>query len=143
MVRVLRLLRHLVQLTCTLVKFLYDASYYLLLCLRPASVFAAESFFLRKQLALYQERNVKPRRATNATRKNLSTWRYSLEERQRLPGTAYLCSTGRALSYFLRTTGEIPHPAAAPARHAAVRAGSRNLSRRDASPQPQGIRTMH
>ena len=68
MVRVLRLFRHLVPLTCTLLKLLYDTSYYLLLCLRPASVLAAENLFLRKQLALYQERHVKPRRATNATR---------------------------------------------------------------------------
>ena len=29
---------------------------------------AAENLFLRKQLALYQERHVKPRRATDATR---------------------------------------------------------------------------
>jgi hypothetical protein len=68
MVRILRLLRHLVQLTCTLLRLLYDASYYLLLCLRPASVLAAESLFLRKPFAMYQERNVKPKRATNATR---------------------------------------------------------------------------
>jgi putative transposase len=68
MVRVLRLLRHLMPLTCTLLRFLYDASYYLLLCLRPAPVLAAENLFLRKQLALYHERNIKPRRATNATR---------------------------------------------------------------------------
>ena len=37
-------------------------------CLRPAPVLAAENLFLRKQLALYQERHVKPARATNATR---------------------------------------------------------------------------
>jgi transposase InsO family protein len=55
-------------LTCTLLKLVYDASSYLLLCLRPAPVLAAENLFLRKQLALYHERNVKPGRATNATR---------------------------------------------------------------------------
>src|SRR5215470_14492710 len=32
------------------------------------SAFAAENLFLRKQLALYQERKVKPRRADDATR---------------------------------------------------------------------------
>jgi len=53
---------------CTLLRLLHATSYYLLLCLRPAPVLAAENLFLRKQLALYQERNVKPRRATNATR---------------------------------------------------------------------------
>jgi putative transposase len=68
MVRVLCLLRHLMPLTCTLLKLVYDALSYLLLCLRPAPVLAAENLFLRKQLALYHERNVKPGRATNATR---------------------------------------------------------------------------
>jgi transposase InsO family protein len=68
MVRVPRLLGHLVPLTCTLLKLVYDASSYLRLCLRPAPVLAAENLFLRKQLALYQERNDKPARATNATR---------------------------------------------------------------------------
>ena len=36
--------------------------------LRPKSALAAENLFLRKQLALYQEREVRPRRATDATR---------------------------------------------------------------------------
>src|SRR5262249_759919 len=68
MVRVLRLLPHLLQLPCMLLRLLCDASSYLLLCLRPAPVLAAGNLFLRKQLALYHERNVKPGRATNATR---------------------------------------------------------------------------
>jgi transposase InsO family protein len=38
------------------------------LCLRPNPALAAENLFLRKQLALYQERHVKPRRATHTTR---------------------------------------------------------------------------
>jgi transposase InsO family protein len=41
---------------------------FLLLCLRPSPALAAENLFLRKQLALYQERQVKPRRATNTIR---------------------------------------------------------------------------
>jgi putative transposase len=45
-----------------------DAIRYLGLCLWPRHPLAAENLFLRKQLALYQERKVKPRRATNATR---------------------------------------------------------------------------
>ena len=36
--------------------------------LQSRSTLAAENLFLRKQLALYQERQVRPRRATNATR---------------------------------------------------------------------------
>jgi transposase InsO family protein len=47
---------------------LIDGARYLWLCLRPSPALAAENLFLRKQLALYQERHVKPRRATNATR---------------------------------------------------------------------------
>jgi hypothetical protein len=35
--------------------------------LQSNSVLAAENLFLRKQLALYQERQVQPRRATDAT----------------------------------------------------------------------------
>jgi transposase InsO family protein len=41
---------------------------FLVLCLRPAPALAAEILFLRKQLALYEERQVKPRQATNVTR---------------------------------------------------------------------------
>lgn len=51
-----------------LLSLILDAVYYLGLCLRPSSALAAENLFLRKQLALYQERQVKPRRATNAIR---------------------------------------------------------------------------
>jgi hypothetical protein len=36
--------------------------------MRPRAQLAAENLFLRKQLALYQERRVKPRRADDATR---------------------------------------------------------------------------
>src|SRR5262249_46455990 len=36
--------------------------------MRSRAQLAAESLFLRKQLALYQERKVKPRRADDATR---------------------------------------------------------------------------
>jgi hypothetical protein len=38
----------------------------------PSPALAAENLLLRKQLALYQERHVKPRRATNTTRMTLS-----------------------------------------------------------------------
>jgi len=36
--------------------------------LRSRSALAAENLFLRKQLSLYQERQVRPHRATDATR---------------------------------------------------------------------------
>jgi putative transposase len=62
-----RLLRLLIRLACTLLILLVDAVRFLLLCLRPSPALAAENLFLRKQLALYQERHVKLRRATNTT----------------------------------------------------------------------------
>ena len=51
-----------------LLTLLVDAACYLMLCLRPPTALAAENLFLRKQLALYQERHVKPRRTTDAIR---------------------------------------------------------------------------
>src|SRR5215475_4440991 len=56
------------EMTSTLLGVLLDAARFLVLCLRPAPALAAENFFLRKQLAQYQERQVKPRRANDATR---------------------------------------------------------------------------
>jgi putative transposase len=48
-----------------------DMMHFLGLCLRPKTSLAAENLFLRKQLAFYQERKVKPRRADNPTRLTL------------------------------------------------------------------------
>jgi hypothetical protein len=56
------------QLASLLTKLGHDTWRFLILCLRPAPALAAENLFLCKQLALYEERQVKPRRATNATR---------------------------------------------------------------------------
>jgi hypothetical protein len=56
------------QLASILIKLSADAWCFLVLCLRPTPALAAENLFLRKQLALYEERQVKPRRATHATR---------------------------------------------------------------------------
>jgi putative transposase len=63
MLKRLHRLRHVFQLASTLLTFIIDAPRYLGLCLHPSSALAAENLFLRKQLALYQERHVKPRRA--------------------------------------------------------------------------------
>jgi putative transposase len=62
------LFRYLVQLPCILLTLRGDVVRFLQFCLRPPASLAAETLFLRKQLALYQERHVKPQRATNATR---------------------------------------------------------------------------
>src|SRR5215813_13620962 len=61
-------IHNLGEMTSTLLVVLLDAARFLMLCLRPAPALAAENLFLRKQLAQYQERQVKPRRANDATR---------------------------------------------------------------------------
>ena len=48
-----------------------DALRFLLLGTRSGAAIKAENMFLRKQFALYVEREVKPRRATDATRFSL------------------------------------------------------------------------
>lgn len=49
-------------------RILGDLVHFLCLGLRSRTSLAAENLFLRKQLAFYQERKVKPRRADNPTR---------------------------------------------------------------------------
>src|SRR5919198_1111090 len=68
MTRCTGLLHNVWHFTGTLLTLLVDVARFLRLCLRPPSALAAENLFLRKQLALYQERHSKPRRATDATR---------------------------------------------------------------------------
>src|SRR5438128_7347867 len=68
MTRCTRLLHHVLQLAGTLLTLLGDVVRFLRLCVRSPAALAAENLFLRTQLALYQERHVQPRRATNATR---------------------------------------------------------------------------
>jgi putative transposase len=63
-----RWLRTLFHILGTLWILLGDSLQFLCLCLRCPTALAAENLFLRKQLALYQERQVKPKRATNVTR---------------------------------------------------------------------------
>jgi putative transposase len=67
-----RLLRNLTRLPCTWLTLLSDAVQYLILCLHRHPALAAENLFLRKQLALYQKRDVKPRRTTHAMRITLT-----------------------------------------------------------------------
>lgn len=67
-----RRLRTFIPLVC-LLPLLCDGLRFLCLCLRPNHALAAENLFLRKQLALYQECQIKPHRPTQATRMVL-TW---------------------------------------------------------------------
>jgi len=60
--------RHVREQVAMLLALIADTVRYLGLCLRPSPALAAENLFLRKQLALYQERQVQPRQATNAIR---------------------------------------------------------------------------
>jgi hypothetical protein len=64
----MRLIRHVGQFISILSMLLVDGVRYFGLCLRPPTALAAENLFLRKQLALYRERSITPRRATSATR---------------------------------------------------------------------------
>src|SRR5215510_7269170 len=68
MVRLSRAIRHLVPCVVMLCTLLLDAARFLRCCLHSPAALAAENLFLRKQLALYQARQVKPRRATDAIR---------------------------------------------------------------------------
>ncbi len=71
MTRFTHRLRTFMPLVCLLLPLLCDGLRFLFLCLRPSPALAAENLFLRKQLALYQERHVKSQRATDATRLSL------------------------------------------------------------------------
>jgi putative transposase len=63
-------LRHCL-VTATIV--LLDISRLACIGLRSRRALAAENLFLRKQLALFQERNTKPRRANDSTRWIMAT----------------------------------------------------------------------
>jgi putative transposase len=71
MLSVPRLLHHIVSWVCTRLALLGNTARFLRQCLRPPAALAAENLFLRKQLALYQERHIKPQRTTDATRLTL------------------------------------------------------------------------
>ena len=63
-----RWLHLLIESIFSIITLAADAGRFLRLRLRSPAALVAEVLFLRKQLALYEERQVKPRRATNATR---------------------------------------------------------------------------
>ena len=69
--RLMSFMCHLGQFSCMLLTCLVDGVRYHGLCLRSPAALAAENLFLRKQLVLYQERHVKPRRPIHATRVTL------------------------------------------------------------------------
>src|SRR6516225_5258345 len=64
----MRTAHSLLRLVSILLDLAQDALQFLLLGTRSSAALKAENIFLRKQLALYLERQAKPRRATGATR---------------------------------------------------------------------------
>src|SRR4029077_2582676 len=64
----MRTAHSLLRLVSILLDLAQDALQFLLLGTRSSAALKAENIFLRKQLALYLEREAKPRRATDATR---------------------------------------------------------------------------
>jgi putative transposase len=67
---VFRALAHCVRTLSLVVMDLVRLAF---LTAHSCSALAAENLFLRKQLALFQERKVKPRRADDATRWTMAT----------------------------------------------------------------------
>ena len=59
------------SLPLTIFGLLFDAFRFIRLSLQPRCILAAENLFLRKQLALYLERQDKPRRAETAAKMTL------------------------------------------------------------------------
>src|SRR5580704_9681958 len=62
----------LLRFVSVLLHLFQDAARFILLGARSSAAVKAENLFLRKQLALYLERNVRPRRAQDATRFTLA-----------------------------------------------------------------------
>ena len=68
MARLTRTIQHLARSAVMVCTVVITAAGFLRLCRRSPTALAAENLFLRTQLALYQARHVKPRRATDAIR---------------------------------------------------------------------------
>jgi hypothetical protein len=64
----MRILPALMRFFSMFFELVQDAVRYIILGTRSSASLKAENLFLRKQLALYLERQIKPRRANDATR---------------------------------------------------------------------------
>jgi putative transposase len=109
-------LRHVLQGAYTLVMLLVDVVRFLRCSLRSSAASAAENLFLRKQLALYQERHVTPRRASDATRLALVwlarwfDWRQALAVVQPATLTRWHRQGFRLFWRWKSTPGRLPLP---------------------------------
>jgi len=119
----------MLHLTGTLLMLLVEVIHFLWLCLRPSAGLAAENLFLRKQLACYQERQVKSRRATDATRFALVwlsrwfNWRRALAVVQ--PAT-FLRWHRQGFRLFWRWKSQLGRPAIPPELQALIRQMARD-----------------
>jgi len=81
-----------------------DACRWVLLLFRSAEALRSENLFLRRQLALYIERGVRPRRVDPATRTSLALlarlfdWRDALVVVQ--PATSWISKHGKSLRSY-------------------------------------------
>jgi putative transposase len=77
-------------------QLLADVLRFAIVALRPTRIIAAENLFLRRQLAMYVERGVKPRRPDVATRFSLALlsklfdWHRSVRKLSRASGSRSL-----------------------------------------------------
>ena len=124
-----RWLRSRPSCACLLFTLMRDAVRFLLLCLRPSPALAAENLFLRKQLALYQERSVKRRCAPHATRLALIwltrwfDWRQALVIMQ---PTTLIRWHRQGFRLFWRWTSRSGHPPIPAELHALIRQMARD-----------------
>jgi hypothetical protein len=88
------------------ISLLSDVSRFAVLLFRPTGALMAENLFLRRQLALYQERGVRPHRIDGATRISLAwlsrlfdwrSWWYA--PRRSFVGTAPVSDCGGVSSH--------------------------------------------
>src|SRR4030095_6679632 len=116
------LLSNLILCVSTLLTLVVNVMRFLRLCLRSPAALAAENLFLRKQLALYQERHAKPRCATTATRLALVwlgrwfDWRQALAVVQPATFTRWHRQGFRLFWRWKSQPGRPPIPADPPAR---------------------------
>ncbi len=64
----------MILLVRLLLRWLADAGRFTSLLFKPRQAIAAETLILRRQIALFQERGMKPRRIDAATRLSLALW---------------------------------------------------------------------
>jgi hypothetical protein len=106
----MRTAHSLLRLVSLLLDLAQDALLFLLLGTRSSTALKAENIFLRKQLALYVEREAKPRRATDAT--PWGEYQRPIAFLCRMPSAAVVVTEGMASPFLLsdQPSGEVFRP---------------------------------